>query len=358
MPGLALPPFPDNLPTHPLLVIDYELIKAGDEQECNKLWKAATGLGFWYLKNHGADHEVEEMFNVGAETMDLPLEDKMKFEQGDSGRTSGYKARGTTATDEKGTADNAEFINISKDDALALPASIHSTYPPTVTARMESTIKPFVRKSVDLNNTIIGIFEKKLGLPAGALLKYHLDSEPSGSEARVIKSPPRPADELALDPEKVALRAHTDFGSLSFLHNRLGGLQVLPPGSTRWQYVRPLPGHAICNVGDALTVFSGGLLHSNMHRVVPPPGVQAAYDRWSLVFFTRPGDGVPLRALVDESMAIKEAVDTKSAEERAKYFPDSTAGEWFLRRVKYTRLKNMTSPEIWKNAQGMEHVPA
>lgn len=47
MPGLALPPFPDDIPTHPLLVIDYELIKSGDAQECDKLWKAATGLGFW-----------------------------------------------------------------------------------------------------------------------------------------------------------------------------------------------------------------------------------------------------------------------------------------------------------------------
>ena len=42
-----LPPFPDNIPTHPLLVIDYELIKAGDTQEIDKLWKAATSLGFW-----------------------------------------------------------------------------------------------------------------------------------------------------------------------------------------------------------------------------------------------------------------------------------------------------------------------
>ena len=33
MPGLTLPPFPDNVPAHPLLVIDFSLIKAGDEKE-------------------------------------------------------------------------------------------------------------------------------------------------------------------------------------------------------------------------------------------------------------------------------------------------------------------------------------
>lgn len=301
------------------------------------------------------------MFAAGVETMNLPLEEKMKFEQGDSGRSAGYvcellwdgvlllftiyhsyKAHGSSATDEKGSKDNAEFINIAKDDALNQPASMHIIYPSTVIARMKPTITPFVRKSIEVNNTILGIFEQRLGLAAGTLLKYHTDDDPSGSEARVIKSPPRTAEVLAQDPEKVALRAHTDFGSLSFLHNQLGGLQVLPPGSERWQYVRPMSGHAICNVGDALTIFSGGLLHSNMHRVVPPPGVQAAYDRWSLVFFTRPGNEVQLHALVDESALIKEVVETKSMEQRAKYFPNTTAGEWFQRRVKYTRLQNMT----------------
>lgn len=47
MPGLTLPPFPDNIPTHPLLVVDYGLLKAGDIKEADKLWKAATELGFW-----------------------------------------------------------------------------------------------------------------------------------------------------------------------------------------------------------------------------------------------------------------------------------------------------------------------
>lgn len=34
------------------------------------------------------------------------------------------------------------------------------------------------------------------------------------------------------------------------------------------QYLQPMPGYAICNLGDAMTIFSGGLLKSNLHRVV------------------------------------------------------------------------------------------
>ena len=41
------------------------------------------------LKNHGANELVDEMFNMGAETMELPLEEKMQFEQGDSGSSFG-----------------------------------------------------------------------------------------------------------------------------------------------------------------------------------------------------------------------------------------------------------------------------
>jgi len=41
------------------------------------------------LKNHGTDHLVEEMFNMAKETMDFPMAEKMKFEQGDDGRSFG-----------------------------------------------------------------------------------------------------------------------------------------------------------------------------------------------------------------------------------------------------------------------------
>lgn len=48
MSGLTdYPPFPDDVPTHPLLVVDYSLIQQGDQAEKDKLWEAATKLGFW-----------------------------------------------------------------------------------------------------------------------------------------------------------------------------------------------------------------------------------------------------------------------------------------------------------------------
>ena len=43
----GLPPFPEDVVTHPLVVVDYLKVKAGDQEEIDKLYGAATGLGFW-----------------------------------------------------------------------------------------------------------------------------------------------------------------------------------------------------------------------------------------------------------------------------------------------------------------------
>ncbi|KAH9921158.1 Clavaminate synthase-like protein [Fomitopsis serialis] len=353
MPGLTnYPPFPDNVPTHPLLVVDYELLKAGDEEEINTFWTAATTLGFWYMKNHGADELVSEMFDMGEETMDLPFEEKMKFEQGDDGMSFGYKAPGANATDETGARDTVEFINISQDDALAFPTPVHRTYPSTATARMEHTIRPFIQHSVAVNRTLMEILGKRLGFREGTLAQLHGLDETSGSEARCIRNPPRPG---GISEEKAALGAHTDFGSMTFLHNRLGGLQVMPPGSDRWQYIKPIPGHAVCNLGDAMYIFSGGILKSNFHRVVPAPGAQAVLPRWSLAMFTRPGDSVVLRALTEESSMVADAV--ASAPERSIFGSDQTSKEWFARRIKYQRTKNQKGPQTWRQSRGTEHRP-
>lgn len=130
-----------------------------------------------------------------------------------------------------------EFINVAKDDALAWPKQARRDYPSATKARMESTIAPFVRKSLAVNGTLMAVFNDRLGLPEGALGQRHKMDEFSGSEARCIKNPPKPN---GISEEQAAIGAHTDFGSLSFLHNRLGGLQVLVPGTEKWQYIKVL----------------------------------------------------------------------------------------------------------------------
>ncbi|KDR78360.1 hypothetical protein GALMADRAFT_1315858 [Galerina marginata CBS 339.88] len=323
----ALPPFPADLPIRDLLVVDFKLLKAGDKAQANALWQAATTWGFWYLKNYEAEDCVEAMFKMGRETLVLPFEEKMKYWQGNKGASFGYKVAGATYADIDGSTDVAEFINVSKDDAIAYPTIVHKAYPTTVNVHMEEAIRPFIRSCLETNRVLMNVFNQKLELPAGTLSELHCPEKECISEARCIKVPP------ASNDIKIALGAHTDFGSISFLVNRLGGLQVLvsnpKSGIGEWTYIKPIEGYAICNIGDTLSILSGGILKSCVHRVVPPPGDQAKHERWSLVYFARPTNDVYLQALSDKSLLIAEAVEKA---DKSLYTPGMTAAQWFAMR--------------------------
>ena len=137
-----------------------------------------------------------------------------------------YKARGTIATDLNGTQDTVEFLNIAQDDALSWPHPTHRTYPATVDDRMTDVITPFVRKSMAVNNTMLDIFERLLGLPKGAIAALHRTDEASGSEARVVKTPP--------NQSSAGIGAHTDFGTLVSARGEQCSSQ--PPGNLPHRY--------------------------------------------------------------------------------------------------------------------------
>ena len=44
---MSFPPFPEDVSTHPLVVVDYQKLLEEDTTEIEKLWQAATTLGFW-----------------------------------------------------------------------------------------------------------------------------------------------------------------------------------------------------------------------------------------------------------------------------------------------------------------------
>lgn len=177
--------FPADLECHPLLVVDFAKIAAGDEQEIDTLYSACTNLGFFYLKNFGFEDVIEPMFEMGKATFSLPDDELMPFEQGqlasysisyytliDAGRACrrlGYERRlqegwrqqrrrkgkssvpnsfplqMLTTRSTQGNLDTVQFINVSKDDALAYPEVHHRTYPRTVNERIK-TVTSFVRQ--------------------------------------------------------------------------------------------------------------------------------------------------------------------------------------------------------------------
>lgn len=225
-----------------------------------------------------------------------------------------FKKIGATKTDAKGTPDTAAFFNISKDailgntDRWPLPAPVRAQQP---------LLERYMRNAHKTGLHILSILGTHIGLSPDALPQFHRIDQESGDHVRLTWGPPRKTAEM---PE-IQTPGHTDFGSITVLFNWLGGLQVwsdpsrggsfenvVDPESTagsngegeqpRWLWVQPPPpNHAIVNLGDAAVKWTGGVLCSGRHRVVPAPGEQGKFDRYSVVYFVRPEDEAVLKRL-------------------------------------------------------------
>ncbi|RMX72420.1 hypothetical protein D0869_14638 [Hortaea werneckii] len=344
-----LPPFPENIPTAPLLRLNLNRLLQGNKQETEKLWNTCRDIGFFYLdlrngqagKRDSVQEEDDEavasqldgdglledaahLFTLGEKLFMLPTEEKQQYDFKDRGSYFGYKGLGAGVIDSKGTRDRNEFYNVSKDDLLGIGEPLPA---PAVLKQVDSRklLGRYMRRSHAIVSLILSLLNGKLGLPAGTLESLHRLDAVSGDQVRWVRSPPQ-----VMDNKQMSLGEHTDFGSITILFNRLGGLQVLPPGSEEWRYVKPLKGHCIVNLGDAMVKFTAGILRSNIHRVVSPPLGQEHMTRMSLVYFGRPEDDVVLKALEESEM-----VKTKREDQRREGQDDEeiAAKDWILRRA-------------------------
>ena len=157
-----------------------------------------------------------------------------------------YKAIGASKVDKNGTPDNCEFWGLSKDGIMNQSAPQDA---PDVVREYQTALRPFVERSHAVCMIILTCLEKSLNIPPRTLEALHSLTDPSTDQLRLLRMPPKPGS------GGVSLLPHTDFGSITFLWNKLVGLQVCNKGE--WQFVRPEPGCAIVNVGDSLAILTG-----------------------------------------------------------------------------------------------------
>ena len=203
----------------------------------------------------------------------------------DFSRVPSYKAAGRARTDAADTPDLAEFFNIAKDGIIvdnAAPPGV-SSWPAPVQAG-QPVIERFARVSHSCGMVVLTVLGRRLGLPSGTFEVLHRLWEPSTDSVRVSRGPSHKTAERPM----IFTPGHTDATSITLLWNCVGGLQIWtepdrglndfetvidPVDQGRWVWVEPPPpGHIIINLGDAVVQYSGGLLCSARHRVLPPPG--------------------------------------------------------------------------------------
>ncbi|KAK0672855.1 hypothetical protein QBC41DRAFT_378615 [Cercophora samala] len=353
---LSIPPFPTDLPLAPLTIISHEKLLSHDPTESSKLLSACKNQGFFHLDlrttPQGASllAQSSQLYNLAQVLFDLPLEIKQQYTLQKGVSLFGYKPAGTIkATDPTRRPDATEFFNIGKDDLFhpTSPDLLTKKYPPDIQANLP-LLKSFTTNSHTLAMHLLTLLARELHLPSDtALTDLNTFPHPSGDHTRLTRTTHPHGDN---DNDSIALPSHTDFGTLTLLFNRLGGLQIESTTTTtttatpgHWEWVKPLPGHAIVNLGDAMKIFTSGYLKSAKHRVVPLPGAdEVKNSRYSVVYFVRPANHVLMKAVDgferDEG-SVKAVAGKFEPKPTHKQVHDSeggnvlTAGEWMVQRA-------------------------
>ncbi|KAL1854846.1 hypothetical protein VTK73DRAFT_8683 [Phialemonium thermophilum] len=319
------PPFPDGVDTAPLVSISLAKLEDDDVRESQNLFKASRELGFFYLNMLGSTlgeqivQEAEQLNEVQERFSALPNEEKDRFAREKLDPFFGYRHLGGVVNRD-GSVTRDETYNLRKDDLVGNGAPLPC---PTLIRENWSLLQSYTRHCRAAIDLMLAHLERNLQLAPRTLANLHRMHARSGDHVRFNRKAPD-----AFSEAKAKQGEHTDFGSLTILFNWLGGLQIRlpddPTGSSRWVYVRPVPGAAIVNLGDALVKFTAGLLRSNVHRVVPAPPPQDRLERYSLVYFSRPEDAVLLKRLRG---GLIDAQPRDREEEQ-----EMTSEEWILRR--------------------------
>ena len=303
----VMPPFPPHLLEAPIQRISLESLLNRDPAAEADLWAACSSHGFFYLDCTTCEagremaSSADGLERLAHAAFRLPTEVKESVAMAKWRTLFGYKGPGIMAKhDPHQRRDVGEFWNVSKDDVFG--QSEKPVPYPDLLQEARPVFESFMRTAHGVGLVVLELLAGRLGIAPEELAARHRLAARSGDHVRLTYGPGDPAEAQRQTTRseaetKITTFAHTDFGTVTLLFNWLGGLQIENRATGAWEWVRPLPGHAICNLGDAMREFAGGRVASGKHRVVAAPGEQAAYDRYSVVYFVRPEDDVVLEDL-------------------------------------------------------------
>ena len=182
----------------------------------------------------------------------------------------------------------------SRDEILGTAPPPRGGYPDPISEN-RSVLESYLTNAQPIVFLICRILSLSFELPPETLGEMQRLDVESGTMIRLVKNP---AAKSATD-KRTALLPHTDIGTVTLLAGVLGGLQILPPGledvDPNWRYLRPEPNCLLVNMGDTMVEWTGGVLRSNMHRVMYCPGEQSKCDRYSIAYLCRAAHDAPLR---------------------------------------------------------------
>jgi len=150
-------------------------------------------------------------------------------------------------------------------------------------AGFQETLEAYYRAMTGLSDQMMRGFALALGLD-----ETFFDDK-ADRPCSIVRLVNYPAQRVPPRPGQLRAGAHSDYGSFTLVRgdNVPGGLQV-SDGNGGWQDVEAPEDGFVCNIGDTMQRWTGGLFRSTLHRVVNPPMDAAPRDRISLVYFHLP----------------------------------------------------------------------
>jgi isopenicillin N synthase-like dioxygenase len=331
---LDIPPFPSDVPLAPIARISSAALLSKDDSTGTAVLKATQTAGFFYLDMTDSPSgqellsEAEQLQRLSQTAFTMPLEEKLKYRLINGISMFGYKAAGAVKqTDKSARPDATEFFNVGKDHLHDVTPS--RDYPSDLEAA-RPLLASFAAHAHTMGMVVLRTLARHLELPEETFADLNLFRKPAGDHVRLTHTPATLPSQ-----ESFPLPSHTDFGSVTLLFNWLGGLQIESRDPARhgsWDYVKPLPGHAIINLGDAMVKFTNGALKSAKHRVVTAPGEQRQCERYSIVYFVRPHDEALMKPVerFEKGENVKVGGKVSVGDGDGKIY---TAGEWMSRRA-------------------------
>lgn len=278
-------------------LIDLSDFDTRRDEIVDRLWRAATDVGFFQLINHGiATADIRQAFTLAERFFALPDATKSRYSL-KQGQNAGWEFKSQVRPSTQ-TADQKESYQIT------LP-HMEGLWPDQVTlAEFQRTMLDFEHRAWQLGMRVLSCFAERLGFERDFFTHAHARHAPDyQSTLRLLHYLPLDRDALA-DASLWRAGAHTDFDCLTMVFQRegQGGLQVCPGHEVAggdqgpaWTSVVPRDDIITCNIGDMLMRWSDDALKSTLHRVRMPTPEEADKPRYSMAFFCQANKDVTIQ---------------------------------------------------------------
>ncbi len=278
-------------PARELPLVD---LSAADADAAAALHRACATNGAFALANHGVPLALtRELFTDAKAFFARPTHEKLAISFRKS-ECRGYQPLGENVT--QNSPDQHEALDFYSESELARGYTHYGRNRwPERPASFKHNVERYWGYMHALGQRLVGLVERGLGLRASELGQYF--SDPYFC-TRVIHYPGHTRGKHGAE---LGCGEHQDYGFLTLLqaddllYERPGSLQVRGADGV-WSTVQAAPGALVCNIGDMLSRWTGGLYRATPHRVMLP-----SESRVSVAYFHEPDYTAVVRPLFGDS---------------------------------------------------------